>query len=561
MGIQDLEMAFRFVGGLGMFLYGMHIMAEGLQHTAGGRMQRLLGLLTKNRLMGILMGAVVTAVIQSSSATTVMVVGFVNAGIIDLAQAVGVIMGANIGTTATAWLVSMNQWGSVLKPEFFAPLLLGVGAFILLFVKSEKRKQVGEILVGFSILFIGLSFMSDSIAPYRDSPLFSQAFTVLGRNPLLAILAGAVVTAVIQSSSVSVGILQTMALNGMVSWNSAIFITLGQNIGTCITAILSGAGAGRNGRRASMIHLLFNMAGSLVFSVAFLILFQMFPQWGAAPADSVGISVFHTIFNITSTILLLPFGDLLVKLSDKLVPKKAAEARTDVPTTLQKRLDRRILANPSFAILDVQKEIGFMGQEAMASLELALEAVQEPSAEKAREVMRREQEINEMERLLTSFLVEVDNLSLTEHQHEIVKDLFYSVSDIERVGDHSENIAELAEEMAQAGRAFSQEGITDIRDIASQTIAAFSTAVSARVDASAALARQVYPLEQLVDKMEEEMRDKHIERLSQGTCNPESGVLFLDVINNLERIADHATNLADYVISEDPAASRALPHQ
>ena len=265
MGIEDVSMLFTFIGGLGMFLYGMHIMAEGLQHFAGGRMQKLMGFLTQNRVMAILVGTLVTAVIQSSSATTVMVVGFVNAGMLNLSQAVGVIMGANIGTTVTAWIVSMSEWGSVLKPEFFAPLLVGIGAFVVLFVKSEKKKRIGEILIGFAILFIGLTFMSDAILPYRESPVFSAAFTVLGKNPILAVLAGAVVTAIIQSSSASVGILQTLAMNGIVGWNSAIFITLGQNIGTCVTALLSSAGSGRNGKRASVIHLSFNVFGAIIF--------------------------------------------------------------------------------------------------------------------------------------------------------------------------------------------------------------------------------------------------------------------------------------------------------
>ena len=241
MTINDLGMLFEFIGGLGMFLYGMNIMADGLQSSAGGKMQKIMGFLTKNRLMAILVGAGVTAIIQSSSATTVMVVGFVNAGMLNLAQAVGVIMGANIGTTITAWIVSMGEWASMLKPEFFAPLLLGLGAFMILFTKSEKKKKIGEILIGFSILFIGLSFMSSAIKPYREAPIFATAFRILGQNPILGILTGAVVTAVIQSSSASVGILQTLAMNGVVNWQSAVFITLGQNIGTCVTALISSA--------------------------------------------------------------------------------------------------------------------------------------------------------------------------------------------------------------------------------------------------------------------------------------------------------------------------------
>ena len=320
MQLEGISVLFSFIGGLGMFLYGMHVMANGLQHFAGGKMQRLMSFLTQNRLMAILVGTLVTAVIQSSSATTVMVVGFVNAGMLNLSQAVGVIMGANIGTTITAWLVSLSEFGSFLNPEFYAPLLLGIGAFVILFAKSDKKKQIGEILIGFAVLFIGLSFMSDAIKPYRDSPIFSNAFTVLGKNPLLAILTGTVVTAIIQSSSASVGILQTLAMNGIVNWKSAVFITLGQNIGTCVTALLSGVGSGRNGKRASVIHLSFNVIGAVLFGIIMYVLFWFFPAWGASTMSSVDISIFHTVFNITCTVVLLPFAEKLVWVSGKLVP-------------------------------------------------------------------------------------------------------------------------------------------------------------------------------------------------------------------------------------------------
>ena len=358
MGIEDVSMLFTFIGGLGMFLYGMHIMAEGLQHFAGGRMQKLMGFLTQNRVMAILVGTLVTAVIQSSSATTVMVVGFVNAGMLNLSQAVGVIMGANIGTTVTAWIVSMSEWGSVLKPEFFAPRLVGIGAFVVLFVKSEKKKRIGEILIGFAILFIGLTFMSDAILPYRESPVFSAAFTVLGKNPILAVLAGAVVTAIIQSSSASVGILQTLAMNGIVGWNSAIFITLGQNIGTCVTALLSSAGSGRNGKRASVIHLSFNVFGAIIFGILMYLLFVIFPEWGNSTISSVEISIFHTVFNVSNTLILFPFADKLVDLSGKLVRGEDETAVLDgereAVRRLVSRLDRRLLNNPSFALAAAQ---------------------------------------------------------------------------------------------------------------------------------------------------------------------------------------------------------------
>ena len=267
MSISTLGTLFQFIGGLGMFLYGMESMADGLQKFAGNRLQRVLEILTSNRLLGVLVGAGVTAIIQSSSATTVMVVGFVNAGIINLLQATGIIMGANIGTTVTSWIVSMSEWGEVLKPEFFAPVLFGIGAFITMFAKSHKKKEGAEVLIGFALLFIGLSFMSGSIEPYRDAPIFSESFRVLGQNPLLGILVGLAVTAIIQSSSASVGILQMLAINGMVNWQSAVFITLGQNIGTCATALLSCIGTTRTAKRAAVIHLLFNVTGAVVFGV------------------------------------------------------------------------------------------------------------------------------------------------------------------------------------------------------------------------------------------------------------------------------------------------------
>lgn len=554
MGIEDVSMLFTFIGGLGMFLYGMHIMAEGLQHFAGGRMQKLMGFLTQNRVMAILVGTLVTAVIQSSSATTVMVVGFVNAGMLNLSQAVGVIMGANIGTTVTAWIVSMSEWGSVLKPEFFAPLLVGIGAFVVLFVKSEKKKRIGEILIGFAILFIGLTFMSDAILPYRESPVFSAAFTVLGKNPILAVLAGAVVTAIIQSSSASVGILQTLAMNGIVGWNSAIFITLGQNIGTCVTALLSSAGSGRNGKRASVIHLSFNVFGAIIFGILMYLLFAIFPEWGNSTISSVEISIFHTVFNVSNTLILFPFADKLVDLSGKLVRGEDETAVMDgereAVRRLVSRLDRRLLNNPSFALAAAQKEVAAMGRTACMNLESALEAVRDGNMERVQGVYDREKDINGMEKALTAFLVEVDNLSLTEWQHEKVKNLFYTVSDIERAGDHAENIAELAESMNKDQVSFSKKGKSDLDLIAAQTLQALQISVEARETGKPETANSVHALEQSVDMLEDEMREKHIRRLSKGKCNPESGVIFLDLISNLERIADHAVNIADYVAAE-----------
>ena len=559
MQLEGISVLFSFIGGLGMFLYGMHVMANGLQHFAGGKMQRLMSFLTQNRLMAILVGTLVTAVIQSSSATTVMVVGFVNAGMLNLSQAVGVIMGANIGTTITAWLVSLSEFGSFLNPEFYAPLLLGIGAFVILFAKSDKKKQIGEILIGFAVLFIGLSFMSDAIKPYRDSPIFSNAFTVLGKNPLLAILTGTVVTAIIQSSSASVGILQTLAMNGIVNWRSAVFITLGQNIGTCVTALLSGVGSDRNGKRAAVIHLLFNVIGAVLFGVAMYVLFLIFPAWGASTMNSVDISIFHTVFNITCTVVMLPFAEKLVWISGKLVPgsdQTAGELEGSEAKKMAKRLDSRVLGNPLFALATVVREVSVMGHATCQNLELAL--VSEENPQKAQKVYEREKDINSMEKILTEFLVEVDNLSLTEGQQEQVKNLFYTVSDIERAGDHAENIAELAETLSKNSGSFSKKGKADLELISAQTMQSLQIAVESRETGSVKSANAVRVLEQSVDQLEEEMREKHIRRLSKGKCDPESGVIFLDIISNLERISDHAVNVADYVKAEAEAGIPAI---
>ena len=341
--MQHIGNLFGFIGGLGMFLYGMNIMAEGLQKSAGNKMKQLLGYLTNNRLLGVLVGALVTAIIQSSSATTVMVVGFVNAQIINLTQAAGVIMGANIGTTITAWLVSASEWSVFLKPEFIAPLILGIGAFVLMFAKKEKYRQFSEIAIGFGILFIGLSFMSDSISIYRESPIFSKAFAVLGGNPILGILTGTVVTAIIQSSSASVGILQTLAMNGIVNWRSAVFITLGQNIGTCVTALLSSIGANKTAKRAAVIHLLFNVIGAILFGIIMLLFFTINQAWAVSQISSTQISIFHTIFNVANTIILFPFANLLVKLSGEIVKDTEDEEELDEEELTMRHLDTRIM--------------------------------------------------------------------------------------------------------------------------------------------------------------------------------------------------------------------------
>ncbi|MDF2886317.1 MAG: Na/Pi-cotransporter II-related protein [Lacrimispora sp.] len=550
MSVTNIQMLFKFIGGLGMFLYGMDAMADGLQKSAGHKMQQLLGALTSNRLMGVLLGTGITAIIQSSSATTVMVVGFVNAGIMNLQQAVGIIMGANIGTTVTSWIVSMSEWGEMLKPEFFAPALVGVGAVFSLFSKNEKKKQIGEILVGFGVLFIGLGFMSASITPYRNAPIFGQAFSVLGRNPILGILAGLVVTGIIQSSSASVGILQTLALNGIVNWQSAIFITLGQNIGTCVTAILSSLGANKTAKRAAVIHLLFNVLGACIFGVIMFIVFQMNPVLASSSISSVEISIFHTIFNVSNTIILFPFAGLLVKASGIFIRSDENEEASDPESDMKRHLDERILETPSFAIENVNHEVVNMGYAALENFDVAADALLTNDLSEIKQVEKLEQKIDHYEKLLTDYLIKINNQSLNEEQHILVKNLFYTVSDIERISDHCENLSELATEKTNRNIIFSKEAESEMKEMLKAVRASLEHAIKARETSDMTEVRSVVQCEENVDSLEEELRERHIERLSDQSCKPENGVVFLDALSNLERISDHAHNIAGYVKEE-----------
>lgn len=557
MSINEIESLFTFVGGLGMFLYGMSIMGDGMQKSAGGRMNKFLGMVTNNRLLAVALGALITAILHSSGATTVMVVGFVNAGILNLTQAVGVIMGANIGTTITAWMVSLNQLGDamkVLQPAFFAPLFVGVGAFGLMFSKKKKDSLIGEICIGVGLLFVGLTFMSSAVAPYTDAPIFKKAFAILGGNPILGILVGAIVTALIQSSTASVGILQTLAMSGIVSTNAAIYITLGQNIGSCLTALLSSTGTSRNAKRASVIHLTFNLIGAIIFGIGMYVVSLVNPVFAHSNINSFQISVFHTFFNLTNTILLFPFAKQLVAFSGLIVKESKEEDELksveEEDESKLPHLDERIFQSPPLALEIATLEVVHMGQVVTENLKLAMEVIMNRDNANIETVYKNERTVNNMNRKLTEYLIKVNNLSLNEKQKRLVSDLFYSVSDIERVGDHAENLAESAQYMEQHQLEFSDTGVDDLREISEVTIQAFERSIAARQDNNMEDIRMVSKLEDTVDSLEEELRDKHIERLSQRTCNPSAGVIFLDILSNLERISDHAYNLAGYVKDE-----------
>lgn len=552
---ENISNMFWFLGGLGMFLYGMNIMADGMQKTAGGKMSHFLGMLTNNRFMAVCLGALITAIIQSSGATTVMVVGFVSAGVLNLTQAVGVIMGANIGTTITAWIVSLSQIGSameVMKPVFYAPLLIGIGSLMILFSKKQRYHTIGEILVGLGLLFMGLEFMSDSISPYTDAPVFSKAFEILGSNPFLGMVIGALVTALLQSSSASVGILQTLALNGVVTTNAAIYITLGQNIGSCVTALLSSMGGSRTAKRAAVMHLSFNVIGSVLFGVVGFVLFMIYPALAVKSISAVEISMFHTVFNLTNTALLFPFANQLVKLSGMLVKEKEEESEDEnsEEAVALKHLDERIFESPAFAIDIAALEVVHMGQITMGNVKRGIDAIITGNLEEIEEVYKVEKTIDHMEKMLTEYLIKIDNLSLTEKQKQVVNDLFYSVSDIERVGDHAENLAESAQYLVDHKLSFSGTGVDDLKEISNSVFRSFGHAIEARQTGNMEAVRKVSQYEDQVDNMEEELREKHIERLSKGECVPSAGVVFLDIISNLERISDHAYNLAGYIKNE-----------
>ena len=552
--LDNITNLFLFIGGLGMFLYGMHVMAEGTQKSVGNKMKDFLGMLTSNRLKAVLVGTLITGIIQSSGATTVMVVGFVSAGLMTLSQAVGVIMGANIGTTVTAWIVSLSQIGDSMKflnPEFYAPVLIGIGAGIIMFSKSDTKKNRAEIIIGFGLLFQGLKFMSESVAPYTDAPIFATVFTTLGSNPFLGILAGAVVTALLQSSSVSVGILQMLAGNGLIMTNAAMFITLGENIGSCVTAMLSSIGGSRDARRAAVIHLSFNMIGALLFTVISILLFALKPTLAHYHISPVQISMFHTGFKLTMTVLLFPFGEQLVKLSGMLVPEKQAlltgEKKEEEFVTC---LDPRIFEQPAIAVAALSNAVASMGKLTLRNVERACEVCFTQDEAVIAEIFETEKKINAMNRELSEYLIKANTLPVNDHQRLVVADLFNTLTDLERSGDHAENVAKEVQLLMTRQLMLSETGKKDLRDMTDAVQEAFRYAVKAREERSVTSARKVSACEDLVDSLRDEQKERHMDRLSRGECKPEAGLVFIEIIDNLERISDHAQNMAEYIMNE-----------
>ena len=534
-----LDILIPFVGGLGMFIYGMQIMAQGLENAAGSKMKSILEVLTKNKLMGVFLGAAITAVIQSSSATTVMVVGFVNAGIMNLTQAMGVIMGANIGTTVTGWLVSSVEWAEFLSPAKIAPIAVMIGVIIMLTGKRRSSKEIASIIVGFGLLFIGISSMSSAVEPLQESEGFVNLFVTLGRNPVLGI-----VTAVIQSSSASVGILQSLAAAGLVPFNTAIYIIMGQNIGTCVTAILSSLGAKKNAKTAALMHLLFNVMGTVLFSVVAIVYFQVLnPMAGTGTITQTQISTVHTFFNIATTVLLFPVSNWIIKLAKKIGGVKEDEA--DRSKVL---LDERMLETPSIALQSVINETIRMGEIVRESLNVARNVLHTKSEEDIKLLKEDEDIVDRLCAGITDYTIKLSALQISEREHQTTAHLLQVLSDIERVSDYCENISEFAETMIEKKLDFSDVANEQLDKMIASTVDSYNYALDAFREESTEKALKVIEKETQVDDLEITLRSRHMKRLAKNECNTEAGVVFLDTLVCVERISDHARNIAEEVL-------------
>ena len=537
------------IGGLCLFLFGMDLMGQALERRAGGRLRTLLDKMTGRVMTGFLTGMAITAVIQSSSATTVMVVGFVNSGLMTLRQAINVIMGANVGTTVTAWLLSLagissgNVWIDLLKPTSFTPVLALVGIILYMSCKSGKRKDTGVILLGFATLMFGMDTMSGAVAGLKDVPAFAQLFVAF-KNPVLGVLAGAVLTGIIQSSSASVGILQALAVTGQVSYAAAIPIIMGQNIGTCVTALLSSVGTNKNAKRAAVVHLMFNVIGVVVLLTAFCIVKAVFaPSILQMPATMYGIAVAHSCFNVICTALLLPCGGLLEKLAVRLVPDGPQEM-AEQPV----ELDERLLATPPLALQQCRAVAEEMAACAAEALNRGLDAFSAYTPELAEGIRRDEKRCDRYEDALGTYLVRLSTQQMGAAESEEATELLKTIGDFERISDHAVNVLESAEELRTKGLTFSKTAQREL-DVLSKAVRDILTlALRAFREKDMDAAGQVEPLEQVIDDLKEQMRTRHILRLQQGQCSIETGFVWCDLLTDLERTSDHCSNIAGCVI-------------
>ena len=543
------------IGGLALFLYGMNVMGDSLAKLSGGKMESILERLTSTKIKAILLGALVTAVIQSSSATTVMVVGFVNSGIMQLGQAVGIIMGANVGTTVTSWLLSMvgisgsNIFIQLLKPSSFSPILAAIGIILTMTAKdNNKKKDIGTILLGFAILMFGMETMSGAVAPLADNERFTGMLTMFS-NPILGMIAGALLTAVIQSSSASVGILQALCLSGAIGYGTAIPIIMGQNIGTCVTAILSSVGANKNARRASMIHLYFNLIGTLIFMVAFyginsFVHFTFLNE----QASAVGIAVIHSLFNIGCAIVMFPFANGLMKLATLTVKDTAGDkdqvSKEGALPSEFLSLDERFLGKPAFAMELCRSAAYTMAAETQDCILLALNLLRNYKKEDAEEVVRKEQLIDSYEDALGTYLVKLSGKDLSKTDSQTLSILLHCTSDLERISDHAVNILNSIMEMREKKQEFSKKAMKELEVLISAVATIVEMTVEVFVTKDTEGARKVEPLEEVIDGLNVALRQNHIRRLRNGKCTIELGILLEDLITDFERVSDHCSNIA-----------------
>lgn len=544
---MDLFDVLTMVGGLCLFLFGMNLMGEALERRAGSSLRLLLGKLTTNRMMGFLTGLAVTAVIQSSSATTVMVVGFVNSGLLTLGQAINVIMGANVGTTVTSWILSLggiesgNLFVQLLKPTSFTPVLALVGIIFYMFLKDGRKKDTGTILLGFATLMFGMDTMSSAVSGLKDVPAFQQLF-LLFTNPILGVVAGAVLTAIIQSSSASVGILQALSTTGSVTYAAAIPIIMGQNIGTCVTAMLSSVGTTKNAKRAAMVHLMFNIIGTVVCLILFVAVRALFdPMILGESATHFGIAICHTVFNVICTLILLPSGSLLEKLVCRLVPdNKEPEVNAE--------LDERLFATPSIALERCHSVTGEMAQVAARALNNGAESLLHFSPELAKAVREDENRTDHYEDILGTYLVKLSALQISTDDSNEAAMLLKALNDFERIGDHSLNLVESAEELAGKNLSFSDAARHELTVLVSAVEEIVQLSFEAFQENNLEKAYQVEPLEQVIDDLKEKLRVHHILRLQQGLCSIETGFVWSDLLTALERVGDHCSNIAGCVV-------------
>lgn len=546
---MDFFSILTMLGGLALFLYGMQVMGDGLAKISGGKLEKILENLTSSKLKAVLLGLGVTAVIQSSSATTVMVVGFVNSGIMKLTQAVGIIMGANIGTTVTAWILSLagiesnNFFMSLLKPSSFAPILALIGIVLLMFTKSSRKKDIGAILVGFAVLMFGMDTMSTAVKPLADVPEFTNLLLAFS-NPIAGVLAGTVLTAIIQSSSASVGILQALCVTGAVPYSAAFPIIMGQNIGTCVTALLSAIGANKNAKRAAMIHLYFNIIGTVVFLSVFYILNAavQFPFMDAM-ATPAAIAVTHSVFNVTATLLLLPFSNLLVKLACMTIRDSSEDVEAAKEDQEFLILESRFLEKPAFAVEQGRTAARRMAEDSWKALKASFEVLHDYSEEKAQKITKMESKVDRYEDELGTYLVQLNNKDLSETDSHSVSMMLHCIGDFERISDHAVNIKESADELHAKGLSFSVYAKAELRVLTAAVTKIVETAFSVFDEQDITKASEIEALEELIDELTKEMKRRHINRLRSGECTIEMGFILSDLITSMERIADHCSNI------------------